>query len=233
VYRLPGFNNQEFIDAVRRDDPEAILGLYQIVQRFARSTYRIIDDYQTEDVLHDAFLAALRNIQQGHVKDPRRLFAYVRQVVRYTANDVLAKKITRRSSAPLDELPEILFADPSASPEERVLSGEMSRITADVMKVLTERDREIMIRFYVRGEAPAEIRKALNLTDEQFRRFKSRAKDRVAAVLKSYLENGHLPLRRKISGIVKEHIKKRGPRRRVFPLSEDQVKESLMAQRAA
>jgi hypothetical protein len=45
-----------------------------------------------------------------------------------------------------------------------------------MLRQLRERDREILLRFYVHGEQAEQIRREMQLTETQFRLIKSRAK---------------------------------------------------------
>ena len=47
-----------------------------------------------------------------------------------------------------------------------------------ILRSSPPRDREILVRFYLREQTPAEICRDLDLTENQFRLIKSRAKAR-------------------------------------------------------
>ena len=49
-----------------------------------------------------------------------------------------------------------------------------------ILKALTARDREVLTRFYVKGQSAQEIKEAMDLTETQFRRIKWRAKKEFA-----------------------------------------------------
>jgi DNA-directed RNA polymerase specialized sigma24 family protein len=51
-----------------------------------------------------------------------------------------------------------------------------ARITEQILAGLPERDRQAMVRFYVRGEPADVVCRELGLTEEAFRLIKSRAK---------------------------------------------------------
>jgi hypothetical protein len=51
-----------------------------------------------------------------------------------------------------------------------------ARITGQILAGLTERDRQAMVRFYVRGEPADVVCGELGLTEEAFRLIKSQAK---------------------------------------------------------
>jgi hypothetical protein len=54
-----------------------------------------------------------------------------------------------------------------------------------ILKAIPSRDREVLIRFYVRGETAQNIKEAMDLTEAQFRLIKSRAKKEFAQLSQS------------------------------------------------
>ena len=62
--------------------------------------------------------------------------------------------------------------------ERKVIERENLDVAMRVLNSLPARDREILMRFYLRGQTPRQICREMNLTDTQFRLVKSRAKAR-------------------------------------------------------
>jgi hypothetical protein len=54
-----------------------------------------------------------------------------------------------------------------------------------ILKALSPRDREVLTRFYVKGQTAQEIKEAMDLTETQFRLIKSRAKKQFAQLSQS------------------------------------------------
>jgi RNA polymerase sigma-70 factor, ECF subfamily len=62
-----------------------------------------------------------------------------------------------------------------------------------VLRNLSWRDREILTRFYLRGESQERVCSEMNLTGTQFRLLKSRAKARFGELGKRRLQQRSLP----------------------------------------
>ena len=63
-------------------------------------------------------------------------------------------------------------------PENRAIEAQNNGIAMRVLQSLPHRDREVLVRFYLREETPEQICAALEITQTQFRLIKSRAKTR-------------------------------------------------------
>jgi DNA-directed RNA polymerase specialized sigma24 family protein len=61
------------------------------------------------------------------------------------------------------------------SPENQLRQRQRLARAKKILRVLNVRDREILERFYLHGQPRAQICGEMNLTDTQFRLFKSRA----------------------------------------------------------
>src|SRR5579872_5796466 len=102
---------------------------------------------------------------------------YIRTIVRRQVAALIETMVqARRSCAPV----EIGFClrDRRPSPESAVIERQNADVAMRVLKSIPERDREVLIRFYLKEQAPDQICSDLGLTDTQFRLIKSRAKAR-------------------------------------------------------
>lgn len=68
------------------------------------------------------------------------------------------------------------IADPTVGSEPVALVPERTATVRTALSRLRKRDREIVERFYLRGQAAEQICAEMNLTEAQFRLRKSRAK---------------------------------------------------------
>ena len=71
-----------------------------------------------------------------------------------------------------------IIADFGRDPENSIMDREEADLAYRVLKGLSRRDREILIRFYLREEPQEVICRQMKLTETQFRLLKSRAKAR-------------------------------------------------------
>lgn len=125
-----------------------------------------------EDDLHEVLITVIEAIQQGTIREPARLMGFIRTVARRQAVAQIRSNIAHRSRfkdgaeiAPSREL----------SPEERFARTEHLE---SVLKRLQPRDREILLRFYLKEQSPERICLDMELTPTQFRLYKSRALSR-------------------------------------------------------
>jgi len=102
---------------------------------------------------------------------------YIRTVVRRQISAYIQAAINRRRNyadlelvAPLrDRLP---------NPEHRMVEQQKLDLALRLLNSIPKRDREVLIRFYLREQAPDQICDEMGLTTTQFRLIKSRAKAR-------------------------------------------------------
>ena len=71
-----------------------------------------------------------------------------------------------------------LLSDLRDSPEEAAIARENEQMAEVVLRSISERDRDILTRFYLKEQSQEEICLEMNLSETQFRLLKSRAKAR-------------------------------------------------------
>jgi DNA-directed RNA polymerase specialized sigma24 family protein len=103
----------------------------------------------------------------------------IRTVVRH----VMATHIGRRAAARhrqvnLDSASGA--SDFRENPEQATVAQERMEIMRGVLMGLSQRDREVLTRFYLLEQGKQQICREMRLTDTQFRLLKSRAKARFA-----------------------------------------------------
>jgi len=168
----------EVVDRIRNHDPTGMEELYRVFSRGVRFyLYRQIGPQDLEDKLHEAFLIVAQAIRRGDLREPERLMGYVRTVVR------------RQVAAQIDHVTEFrrqhaeweaaaVVPDLHEDPERAAIARQNQEIAWDTLRSLSRRDRDILVRFYLRQQTPEQICREMNLTETQFRLLKSRAKAR-------------------------------------------------------
>ncbi len=142
-----------------------------------------------EDMLQESFLVVWRAILRGELREPERLWCFARTVLR---RQVIAH--TRRPQqsgcglVSLESVPRLF--DTSGSPEQIHLHWERLKLLTQAISRLCRRDREILIRFYLKEQPADTICAEMGLTGTQFRLFKWRAKASFAAMGKHKLRAG-------------------------------------------
>ena len=181
--------DSDYVDIVRgveAGEQAAISRLYSMIQRGSRwyLTKQLGPD-DAEDRLHDTFLALLRAIQAGELRDARCLPAFVRIIVRRQVAAVIQSRVTDRRRMVADDGPTPLqVADAETpDPEKQLYRAEQVAMMRRTLGELTPQDREILERFYLHEQRPEQICEEMNLTACQFRNLKSRAKARFSELV--------------------------------------------------
>jgi RNA polymerase sigma-70 factor (ECF subfamily) len=152
--------------------------LYQVFSRGIRfQLCRRLGSQDIEDRLHDIFMIITESIRNGDLREPERLMGYVRTIVRrQVAEHIDGVVVSRRRKRSLDLGPPL--RDQRPSPERRLIEKQTITVALEVLNCLSFRDREVLVRFYLREQNPSQICRDMSLTETQFRLLKSRAKAR-------------------------------------------------------
>jgi RNA polymerase sigma-70 factor (ECF subfamily) len=136
---------------------------------------------EMDDRLHDTYLAAVEAILSGTIREPERLMGFVRTVVRHQATAAIRRAMHRRKTAgPADGGDGL--ADQRPNPEGSRIEAEQMEMMDSLLRHMKERDRKILVRFYLDGHSQEQICAEMNLTPTQFRLHKSRAKARFSSL---------------------------------------------------
>ena len=94
----------------------------------------------------------------------------------------------RRDSLDLGLAADLKTAD--ASPEEEAAAHQKVEIMKQVLREMSERDFEVLARFYLSEQPADQICKEMNLTRTQFNLLKARAKGRLTKSVQRGLTRG-------------------------------------------
>jgi RNA polymerase sigma factor (sigma-70 family) len=166
------------VEKIRIGDQSAVEELYTIFDRGIRFLlWRQLGIQDLDDRVHDVFLMVVQAIQRGELREPERLMGYVRTVVRRQAAGYIQGAVnTRRRYIGVESCAPLRARE--VDPENRAIEAQNNGIAMRVLQSLPHRDREVLVRFYLREETPEQICAALEITQTQFRLIKSRAKTR-------------------------------------------------------
>lgn len=181
------------VDRIRKGDPAGMEELYRLFSRGIRFYLcRQLGPQELEDKVHDTFLIVVQAVRRGELRDPERLMGFVRTVVRRQVAAHIDHAVqNRKEQAELQSGYSI--SDARSNPEEDAIVQQRLEIMTRVLRSLSRRDREILTRFYLRGESQERICSEMNLTETQFRLLKSRAKARFGELGKRRLQQRSLP----------------------------------------
>lgn len=166
------------VESIRAGEDSGMEELYRIFSKGVRFyLYRQLGSQDIDDRIHDVFLIITQSIRRGELREPDRLMGYVRTILRrQVANHIDAAVQTRRSHADLSLGVEL--SDGRPDPEQSAIDRQKLNVAMRILRSLPERDREVLMRFYLEEQEPEQICRDLELTGNQFRLIKSRAKAR-------------------------------------------------------
>jgi RNA polymerase sigma-70 factor, ECF subfamily len=161
------------LTAVYRDYP----GLRALILR------RVRDPEVAADILQDAAVTTLQKLREGQIARPENVGGFLYRVaLNHLRNYRRKDRGASSSSEELDEL-----AAPQKDAEwESAGHREWASIAESVLGELPHgRDRELLVRFYLKDEGKEAICAQLGLTHEHFNRVIFRARNRFRGLLEA------------------------------------------------
>jgi RNA polymerase sigma-70 factor (ECF subfamily) len=151
--------------------------LYQIFSKGIRFYFRRNTGAQeAEDRMHDAFLLTVQAIRRGELREPERLMGFVQTVAQRQVAAHIRGLINARQGTEIEWGGEICAG--GGGPEQAAMLQEREELVKRILAELSDRDREVLTRFYLKEQSPSRICLEMALTQTQFRLMKSRAKAR-------------------------------------------------------
>jgi RNA polymerase sigma-70 factor, ECF subfamily len=168
----------DLVERIRLEKTDGMEELYQLFSRGIRFYLcRQLGPQELDDKVHDTFVVVVQAIRRGELREPERLMGFVRTIVRRQVAAHIDKVVhNRREQAEFDST--VRVADPRGNPEEAAIFRQRIGLIRQVLGELSERDREILTRFYIDEQSQERICSEMGLTETQFRLLKSRAKAR-------------------------------------------------------
>jgi RNA polymerase sigma-70 factor (ECF subfamily) len=156
---------------------------------------RQLGSQDLDDRVHEAFLIITQAIRRGELREPERLMGFVRTVVRRQVAAQIQSVVEQRRRQVGPGL-RAAICDRQPDPERQAIEHQHVNVAHRVLMGLPLRDREVLIRFYLREQEPDEICREMGLSATQFRLTKSRAKARFGELGRARLERnrGFRPL---------------------------------------
>ena len=169
----------KLVHRVQLGEKEAVEELYKYFYGGIRLFLcRHLGAQELDDKVHDTFVIVLTAIRRGEVREPARLAAFVRTVVRRQVANHIGGVIHERRDCVDAEAGADHLVDDRQSPEQHVISVEQVAIMRELLDQVEDRDRELLVRFYIHEDSVESICADLNISCNQFRLLKSRAKVR-------------------------------------------------------
>jgi RNA polymerase sigma-70 factor (ECF subfamily) len=150
--------------------------LYKLFSRGIRYYLcRQLGPQDLDDRLHDTFLIVVNAVRRGDLREPERLMGFVRTVVHRQVAAYIEQAVhQRRDLSDFDA--GLTVADRKQNPEQEAIVGQRAELMQNTLAALSEKDREILTRFYLKEQPQEQICREMDLSETQFRLHKSRAK---------------------------------------------------------
>jgi len=147
-------------------------GLTFLLRRWTR------DRTAAEDLFQETFRLALEKIRKGEVRDPDRLAGFLRSLAKNLSIEHY-RRGSRRDVREEELEAAAELSTPEAGQLGHLLRQEKAALVRQVLEELgSERDRQVLFRFYIAEEDKEQIRSDLGLTGPEFNLVLFRARRR-------------------------------------------------------
>src|ERR1700687_470397 len=171
-------SSRSLADRIRVGDAAAE---WELVERYSRGVKVILrnagtDASAVDDLHQETFRIALERIRRGELRDAAGLGGFMASLARNMATDHFrrGRRLATNDPATLESV-----QSSKLGALDRIVAGEQARCVRQVLEELgTERDREILRRFYLSSEAKEKICEDWGLSSLQFNRVLYRARER-------------------------------------------------------
>ena len=132
------------------------------------------DESILEDLSQETFRIALEKIREGQVRDPERFSGFICGIARNLAIQYVRRKRRLRNQEEIGQVEQI--RDPQPDQFEQLWHKERAEVVRQVIGELkAERDREVLIRYFIAEEDKDHICADMGLTSLQFNSVLHRA----------------------------------------------------------
>ena len=173
------FNPTDLVAEIRQGDPRAEAELVTRCGRAVRVVLRQLlrGRAEAEDFFQETFRLVIEKVRRGDLRDPATLPRFAVSVARNLAIDHFRIETRRRTEPDSEVVAEVSQTAPDQL--GRLLVEEKATLVRRVIEELgTDRDRQVLYRFYIAEEDKATICHDLGLDSLHFNRVLHRARQR-------------------------------------------------------
>lgn len=159
----------------------------QIVTRYSRGLLSFLrrksdDDDLADDLHQDTFRIVLERLRGKGLEDPSHLAGFIHATAK---NLVIAhfRKQARRKTEPDSALIDNSSHSGISQSDASILDEQAKTVRSLIAELRSERDREVLLRFYLDEEDKQSICSVLRLTEKHFNRVIFRARERFRGLL--------------------------------------------------
>ncbi|MBI3654393.1 MAG: sigma-70 family RNA polymerase sigma factor [Acidobacteria bacterium] len=128
----------------------------------------------SEDLSQDTFRIALEKIRDGEVREPERLSGFICGVARFVAIEHIRRRRRAMNQEELGNAEQIRDSQPDQF--DQLWRKERAAIVQQTLtEMKMERDRQVLLRYFIAEEEKDQICADLGLTSSQFNSVVSRA----------------------------------------------------------
>ncbi len=170
----------DLVRRIRNGDPRAE---EELIARFGEGLTFLLRRWtrghsDAEDLYQETFRLALEKIRRGEVRDPERLAGFLRSLARNLSIEHY-RKAARRGAREEEIETAADTANPDTGQLGQLLRKEKVTLVRRLLEELgSDRDRQILFRFYIAEEDKESIRTDLGLTAPEFNLVLFRARRR-------------------------------------------------------
>jgi RNA polymerase sigma-70 factor, ECF subfamily len=182
----------QLVRQVREGDASGRTDLYELISTGLRPYLaRQLRPQDYRDKIHTIFVDVVIAIQRGQLRDPDRLMGFARTIARRKVSGYICTAMAdRRNQVDIESI--FWLASPQASPENEMIFREQRDLVRWTLAQLSDREREILSRFYMQEQTQQQICSEMGLTHTQYRLLKWRSKARFGEVSRKQITSGHL-----------------------------------------
>jgi RNA polymerase sigma-70 factor, ECF subfamily len=161
----------------------------ELVRRYSRGLLYMLrrtagDPALADDLHQETFRVVIERLRERGLEEPERLAGFLHRTAKNLFIGGYRKVVRRKTEGEVDGLEAV--ADPAADPHQRAVREEESALVRRLIGELdTDRDRQILYRFYIAEEDKERICADLDLSSLHFNRVLFRARQRFKDLLES------------------------------------------------
>lgn len=182
----------DLVQRIRTGDPRAE---EELIVRFGEGLTFLLRRWtrghsDAEDLYQETFRLALEKIRRGEVRDPERLAGFLRSLARNLSIEHY-RKAARRGAREEEIETAAEVTNPDTGQLGQLLRKEKVSLVRRLLEELgSERDRQVLFRFYIAEEDKENIRSDLGLTAPEFNLVLFRARRRYRDLYERHAQPG-------------------------------------------
>jgi RNA polymerase sigma-70 factor (ECF subfamily) len=174
-------------DLVRRIHAGDAVAETELVERYSRGLLYMLrrtagDPGLAEDLHQETFQIVLERLRQRGLEEPERLAGFLHRTAKNLFIAGYRKGARRKTGGEVEGMEAV--PDPASGPLQETLRAEEARLVRRLIGELdTDRDRQLLYRFYIAEEDKESICDDLGLSSLHFNRVLFRARQRFKEIL--------------------------------------------------